>query len=106
MMFYGEPIWLQASSNPGTLNFVFLGAMMLVFWLFLIRPQTKKQRDQKKFMDDLKKGDQIVTSSGILGKITKIEDQIITIEAGAKVYLRITRNAISKEMTESVYVAS
>ncbi len=105
-MFYGEPIWLQASSNPGMLNFVFLGAMLLVFWLFMIRPQAKKQREQKEFMESLSKGDQIVTSSGILGKITKIEDNIITIEVGTKVYLRITKNAVSKEMTESVYDAA
>ena len=106
MTFFIEPIWLQASANPGMLNFVFLGAMLLVFWMFMIRPQAKKQKDQRKFMDDLQKGDQIVTSSGILGKITKIEESIITIEVGSKIYLRITKNAVSKEMTDSVYVAA
>ena len=103
-MFYGEPVILQAAADPGTLNFVFLGAMLLVFWLFLIRPQAKKQREQRQFVDNLQKGDQVVTASGILGKITKIEEAIITIEVGTKTYLRVTKNMISKELTDAVYV--
>ena len=54
-------------------------------------------------MAALEKGDDVVTSSGILGKINKIEDEIITLEVGSKTYIRVTRNAISKEMTDSVY---
>ena len=104
MTFYGEPIFLQAAGDPATLNFVFLGAMLLVFWLFLIRPQAKKQREQRQFVDNLQKGDQVVTASGILGKITKIEEAIITMEVGTKVYLRVTKNMVSKELTDAVYV--
>jgi preprotein translocase subunit YajC len=97
-------IFLQAgSSGSPIMSFVFIGAMFLVFWLFIIRPQAKRQREQKQFNDSLQKGDEVVTASGILGRITKIEENIITIEVGAKVYLRVTRSAISKEMTESVY---
>jgi preprotein translocase subunit YajC len=97
-------ILLQAGSsgNP-MISYVILGAMFLVFWLFIIRPQSKRQREQKQFNDSLQKGDEVVTASGILGRITKIEDNIITIEVATKVYLRVTRSAISKEMTESLY---
>ena len=97
-------MFLQASSsgNP-IMSFVFIGAMFLVFWLFIIRPQAKRQREQKQFNDTLQKGDEVVTASGILGRVTKIEDNIITLEVGSKVYLRVTRSAISKEMTESLY---
>ena len=104
-MFYSEPILLQAFLNdPSTINFLLLGAMMAVFWLFIIRPQSKKQKEQSSFISDLEKGDQVVTASGILGKITKIEDEIITLEVSSRVYLRVTKNAISKEMTDTVYV--
>ncbi len=106
MVFYGDPIILQAAADPGTLNFVFLGAMLLVFWLFLIRPQAKKQKEQRKFVDDLQKGDQVVTASGILGKITKIEEAIITLEVGTKVYLRVTKNMVSKELTDAIFVSA
>lgn len=94
---------LLQAGGAGTINFLFLGAMLLIFWLFLIRPQAKRQREQKTFQDNLERGDEIVTSSGILGKITKIEDDIITIEIGNKAHLRITRNSISKEMTQAIY---
>jgi preprotein translocase subunit YajC len=91
-------IFLQ--SGAGTLNFIFLGAMLLIFWLFLIRPQAKKQREQRGFMDGLKVDDEVVTNGGILGKIYKIESNIITLEVSNKTYIRVTKNVISKEMTD------
>lgn len=87
-------------SSAGTLNFVFLGAMLLIFWLFLIRPQAKKQREQRTFMEGLKVDDEVVTSGGVLGKIYKIESDIITLEVSHKTYIRVTKNVISKEMTD------
>ena len=81
---------------------VFFGAMLLIFWLFLIRPQAKRQREQTDFMKNLAKGDQVVTASGIIGKINKIEDNTITLEVG-KVFLAMTRNSISKEMTDAFF---
>jgi preprotein translocase subunit YajC len=99
-------ILLQASTEASPYSsYIFLGAMFLIFWLFFIRPQNKKQKEQKNFLADLDKGKEIVTTSGILGKITKIEEDIVTIEVASKVYLRITKGSISKEMTEAVYAA-
>lgn len=94
-------IFLQAG-NAGMLNFVFLGAMLVIFWLFLIRPQAKKQREQRSFTDSMKVDDEIVTGSGILGKIYKIEGEVVTLEISNKTYLRVTKSAISKEMTEAL----
>lgn len=85
------------------MNLLFLGAMILIFWLFLIRPQAKKQREQKTFMESLGQNDQVVTASGILGRISKIEDDIVTLEVASKSYIRVTKNAISKEMTDAIY---
>ena len=56
-------------------------------------------------MDSLQKGDDVVTASGMLGKINKMEENIITLEVGSKVYIKVTKNAISKEMTDAVYAA-
>lgn len=95
--------FLLLQSGGGTAQLLFFAAMFLIFWLFLIRPQTKRQKEQRKFQDALEKGDEVVTTSGILGKITKMEDNIVTIEVGSKVYLRITKSSISKEMTDAVY---
>lgn len=98
-------IFLQAANAQSTqiLNLVFLGLFVLIFWLFMIRPQAKKARDQKNFSDNLGKGDEVVTGSGILGKITKIEGDVITLEIATKAYLRVLRSAISKELTEATH---
>ena len=98
-----EVLLLQSGGGSGLINLVFFGAMILIFWLFLIRPQAKKQKQQNKFLDSLQKGDQVVTASGILGKINKMEEEIITLEVGTKTYIKVTKSAISKEMTDAVY---
>jgi preprotein translocase subunit YajC len=76
--------------------------MFLVFWLLMIRPQAKRQKEQKLFQESLDKNKDVVTSSGILGRISKIEDTIVTLEVSPKVYIRVTKNAISKELTENI----
>jgi len=95
-----------AAGSAGTMNFVFLALMILIFWFFLIRPQSKKQKEQRNFNESLEKGDDVVTASGMLGRINKIEDDIITLEVGSKLYIKVTKNAISKEMTDAVYAVS
>lgn len=77
--------------------------MFIVIYFFFLRPQSQKAKAQEKFSDDIQKGQDIVTTSGILGKITKIEEGIVTIQLDAKSYMRVTKNAISKELTEVVY---
>jgi preprotein translocase subunit YajC len=95
-------ILLQAGGNAGMLNLVFIGAMIAIFWLFLIRPQQKRQKEQKTFTDGIKKGDEVVTASGMIGRINKLEDDIVSLEVANKTYIRVTRNSISKELTESL----
>jgi len=79
---------------------IFPLAIMAVFYFFIIRPQQKKQKDQKNFSEGLKKGDEVVTNSGLIGKISKVEDNIVTIQVGQKTFLDFFRGSISKEMTE------
>ena len=95
-------IFLQSQGNP-LLTMVPFVLIIIVFYVFFIRPQSNKQKEQVLFTDNIEKGDNVVTASGILGKINKIEGNIVTLEVGVKVYIRVTRNAISKEMTEAVY---
>ena len=97
-------LFLQAAGvdNAGILNLVFIAAIFIVFYFFLIRPQSKRQKEQKNFIDELSKGDEVVTAGGILGKITKIEDEIITLEIGSKSYIRVMKTVVSKDMTEGL----
>lgn len=97
-------IFLQAANNQtGLINMGFILLMFAVFWLFIIRPQSKKQKQQGNFMKELAKGDKVVTGSGILGKIISVDGELITLEIGQKVNIKITKNAISKELTDAVY---
>lgn len=83
-------------------NLIFIGAMIVIFWLFLIRPQQKKQKEQKSFSESLQKGDEVVTASGIIGRINKIDEQVVTLEVSNKTYIRVIRSAISREMTDAM----
>lgn len=98
-----EFILLQSAMGDSFIGMLPLFLILLVFYFFMIRPQQKKQKDQDSFLDEVSKGDDVVTASGILGKVNKIEDQIVTLEVGSKTYIQVTKNAISKDMTEAVF---
>src|SRR5678816_4164809 len=84
----------------GGFQFIFLGLMILVFWLFFIRPQAKKAKQQKSFIDNLQKGDKVVTIAGIHGTINKVnEDGTISLEINPGSYIKIEKSAISLEWT-------
>ena len=95
-------IFLQASGgSQGIFQIVIFGAIFLVFYLFFIRPQAKKQKSQGNFVNDLSKGDEIVTGSGIIGKINKIEGKIIHLQIDQKTFIKVMRSSVSKELTDS-----
>ncbi len=75
--------------------------MFIVVFFFFIRPQAKKQKEQVKFLEALDKGEEVVTTSGIIGRINKIEGSIITLAISDKTFMRMTKGSISKEMTEA-----
>ena len=81
---------------------IMMGLMILVFWLFMIRPQAKKAKKQKEFINNLQKGDKIVTIAGIHGKIDKIEDNTIQLEVSPGSYLRIEKSAVSMEWSKQL----
>ena len=82
---------------------LFFGAVILIFWLFMIRPQAKKAKEQKKYIDNLQKGDKVVTHAGIHGTIYKVnEDTTIHLETSPGSYLKVEKSAISHEMTQAL----
>lgn len=93
---------LQGSQGNPFIGMLPLLGIIVVFYFFFMRPQQKRQKAQDRFQKELQKGDQIVTTSGILGTINKIEGDIITVQLDSKTFIRIMRSAISKEMTDSV----
>jgi preprotein translocase subunit YajC len=84
-------------------SLIFMGMIILVFWLFFIRPQAKKQKEQKKFIEEIEKGTKVVTIAGIHGTINKInEDGTVQLEVSPGSYIKIERSAISMEWTAAL----
>jgi preprotein translocase subunit YajC len=87
-------------SGGGSIQLLFLGLMILVFWLFMIRPQAKKAKQQKSFIDNLQKGDKVVTIAGIHGVVNKVnEDGTLSLEINPGSYIKIERSSISMDWT-------
>lgn len=99
--------FLQAQGGGMNIMPYFFGAMILVFWLFFIRPQAKKQKQQKLFIENLQKGDKVVTIAGIHGTVNKVnEDGTIQLEINPGSYIRLERSAISMEWTNQINKAA
>jgi preprotein translocase subunit YajC len=93
----------KSSGGFGGFQFIFLGLMILVFWMFFIRPQAKKAKNQKSFITNLGKGDKIVTIAGIHGTINKVnDDTTLNIEVSPGSYLKIEKSAISMDWTAAL----
>jgi preprotein translocase subunit YajC len=87
----------QAASGQGGQIMAFLPLILLfaVFYFLLIRPQQKKAKTHKQFMENLKKGDRVVTSGGLYGTITGVTDDAVTIEVAEKVRVKIMKGAVA-----------
>jgi preprotein translocase subunit YajC len=97
-------ILLQAPpQGGGTFQLIMLGGIIVVFWFFMIRTQAKKAKEQKKFIDNMQKGDKVVTIAGIHGTIFKVnEDNTIQLEVSPGSYLKIERSSISLEWSQAI----
>ncbi|SEO02345.1 protein translocase subunit yajC [Mucilaginibacter gossypiicola] len=97
-------ILLQASAGGGLGSYGSLVPMVLiivVFYFFMIRPQVKKQKDQKKYVEELKKGDRVITTAGIHGRIVDLNDTtfLVEVENGK---IRFDKSAISLDASKAL----
>jgi preprotein translocase subunit YajC len=88
------------SGGSPMVSLLFFAGMIVVMWLFMIRPQTKKAKLQKQFSEGLREGDKIVTIAGIHGKVKKINDNnTLQMEVSPGTFFTIERSAVSMEYT-------
>ena len=83
----------QEGGSPYS-SLIFLGLIIVVFYFFMIRPQVKKQKQLRKYREELKKGDSVVTTGGIYGQVVEIKDNAIIIEIDKEVKIKVDKNAI------------
>jgi preprotein translocase subunit YajC len=97
-----DAIWLQTTPGGGLGFLVPFGAMLLIFYFLLIRPQTKRQRAHEKMLSALVKGDRVVTSGGIHGVVVGTEKDVITLEIaalkGEKVRVKVDRARVDRRV--------
>jgi preprotein translocase subunit YajC len=95
-------ILLQASTGFGSQQLIMFGLIAVVFYFFMIRPQVKKQKDQKKYVTELKKGDKVVTTAGMHGRIAEVGDTTFLIETDGGGKIRFDKSAISLEASKAL----
>lgn len=92
--------YAMGSGNTGEgtssmITFIPLILMFVIFYFLLIRPQQKKAKDHREVLDNLKRGDTVITAGGIHGKITGLTDTVVTLEIADKVRVKVSRSQIS-----------
>jgi len=83
-------------NNFGPLIFIFA-----IFYFMIIRPQQKREKDRRTMLANLKEGDEVVTIGGIFGKILNLKDDVVTLDVGDKIKIKVTRSAIGNVVKKS-----
>jgi len=92
---------LLQSGMDGFISQLPLILMIIVIWFFFFRPQMKKAKEETQFTQDLEKGMEVVTKSGVIGKISKLDTNVVTLQVDTKTFIKFTKGAISKELTDT-----
>ncbi len=95
-------ILLQAAGGLSITSILPFALIIVVFYFFMIRPQVKKQKEQKSFTESLKKGDKVITTSGMHGRVIEIADTTILLETEGGHKIRFNKAAVSLDDTKAV----
>lgn len=82
------------------LSFGMIAVFIVIFYLMIWRPQAKRQKEHKSLLEELKPGDEIVTSSGLAGKVVKIKDEFLVIELAENVEVKVQKHAVSATLVK------
>ncbi|RAI86933.1 preprotein translocase subunit YajC [Algoriphagus yeomjeoni] len=89
------------AGGSGILGQVFLfGSIILIMYFFMIRPQQKKQKESKKFIEEIKKGDEVVTIGGLHGKVSSVEGDAVMLELDRGLKVKVEKSAISLDFSK------
>lgn len=83
-----------AAQKPMWSSLIWILLLFVVFWLFFIRPQSKKAKEQEKFRNELKKGDKVVTIGGFHGKITEVKENTVMVSLAPEVTVELEKSAL------------
>lgn len=84
-----------APQGSGLFNLLFIGGMFVLFYLILWRPQSKRAKEHRELVGNLNKGDEVLTSGGILGKVTRVTPEYVTVEVADGVELNLQKASVA-----------
>ncbi|MDC1436231.1 preprotein translocase subunit YajC [Gammaproteobacteria bacterium] len=84
-----------ASQQSPWTSFIFLGGFILIFYFMLIRPQSKRAKEHKALIEGVGKGDEVITAGGIIGKVTKVDEQYVSVTVAENVELKMQKSSVS-----------
>jgi len=90
----------QGSDANPLMSMLPLLLIVVVFYFFMIRPQMKRQKEVRKFRESLAKGDKVVTTGGVYGKIVEVKETVIILEIAKDVHITVDKNGIIKDMSD------
>ncbi len=90
----------QGGQGSGLTMLLMLALIFVVMWLFMIRPQQKRQKELNNFRDNLKKGDKVVTVGGIYGTIVEVNDNKVMLEIDKDVKIKVDKASLVKDFSE------
>lgn len=96
-------IFLMAPAPEGGSSFtplLMIGMMFVIIYFFMIRPQVKRQKELTTYRNSLQKGDKVITTGGIYGKIADVKDNVVTVDVGNEVRLKVDKSAIMKDISD------
>jgi preprotein translocase subunit YajC len=97
-MFISSAFAASSGASSDWTSFVPMVVIFVLFYFMLIRPQMKQAKEQRAMIEALKVGDEVVTSSGILGKVTKVADNIVSLEIAANIVISVQKQAIQAKL--------
>jgi preprotein translocase subunit YajC len=90
---------LQAQTGSSWSTLVMFGLIFVVFYFFMIRPQQKREKENKKFIEELKAGQHVVTIGGIHGKVVELHEKTLILESESGAKFKVERSAVSREFS-------
>jgi preprotein translocase subunit YajC len=84
----------EGAQGAGWMNMVMLLLIFVIFYFFMIRPQTKRQKEIKKFQDSLENGKSVITQGGIYGRVREVKDNYVLVEIADGVKIRVNKNMV------------
>jgi len=97
ILLFAPPQGQEGGSGSSLLSFLPLILIIVVFYFFFIRPQMRKSKEQKRFRENLKKGDKVITIGGAHGKILEMDDTTVTLDMGNQVKITFEKSAIAMD---------